>query len=110
MKIRGEQFGLKESTMEQIQAVLFRFPEVEKAIVYGSRAKGTQKSASDIDLALSGKNLNLTIQHRIENELDDLLLPYKFDVSIFEKIANTDLVDHINRKGKEFYSRNSASH
>ena len=52
------------------------FPEVDKAVLYGSRAKGNFKQGSDIDLTLYGNGLSLTILHKIENELDDLLMPY----------------------------------
>jgi predicted nucleotidyltransferase len=98
-------FGLKESDIELIQTVLSNYKEVYKVLIYGSRAKGTFKPASDIDLTLLGEKLNLTIQHKIENDLDDLMLPYLFDISIFNQILNTDLVEHINRDGIVFFER-----
>src|SRR6478752_8268971 len=97
--------GLNSLDIEKIQSVLNRYPAVEKAILYCSRAKGNFKPASDIDLTLVGKNLNLTIQQRIENELDDLLLPYKFDISIHHIISNKELLDHIERVGKLLYQQ-----
>ncbi|MFQ5543922.1 MAG: nucleotidyltransferase domain-containing protein [Nitrospiria bacterium] len=96
-------FGLKEHTIEQINAVFSHYPEVEKVILYGSRAKGDFKNGSDIDLTLEGKNLSLSIVHKIGNDLDDLLLPYTFDLSIFNQIDNPDLIDHIKRIGIVFY-------
>ena len=98
-------FGLKESDIELIQTVLSNYLEVDKVLIYGSRAKGTFKPASDIDLTLLGEKLNLTIQYKIENDLDDLMLPYLFDISIFNQISNTDLVEHINRVGIVFFER-----
>ena len=98
-------FGLKESDIELIQSVLSNYKEVDKVLIYGSRAKGTFKPASDIDLTLLGEKLNLTIQYKIENDLDDLMLPYLFDISIFNQISNTDLVEHINRDGIVFFQR-----
>ena len=95
--------GLNNIDIEKIQSVFALHSEVEKVILYGSRAKGTFKPASDIDLTLVGKKLNLTIQQKIENELDDLLLPYKFDISIYHQIANNELVEHIERVGKLFF-------
>jgi len=97
--------GLNEKDIVKIQSVLALNSEVEKVILYGSRAKGTFKPASDIDLTLFGKELNLTIQQKIENELDDLLLPYKFDISIYHQIANKELVEHIERVGKLFFAK-----
>lgn len=60
---------------------------------------------SDIDLAMTGKDLNLTILFEIENALDDLLFPYKIDLSIYWKIENADLLGHINQAGLVFYER-----
>lgn len=96
-------YGLKEQTIAQINSVFAHYPEVEQVILYGSRAKGTYKTGSDIDLTLKGSDLNLTIINKISNEIDDLLLPYSFDLSIFSQISNADLVDHINRVGVVFY-------
>jgi hypothetical protein len=47
----------------------------------------------------------LSKKWQIENELDDLLLPYKIDMSIFSQIDNPDLVSHIARVGQVFYER-----
>ncbi len=98
-------YGLSDKTIGQIQAVFSNFPEVDKAVLYGSRAKGNFKQGSDIDLTLYGNGLSLTILHKIENELDDLLMPYKIDLSIFEQIADPDVVDHIQRVGVVFYEK-----
>ena len=96
-------YGLSPKTIKSIQNLLSEYSEVEKAILYGSRAKGTFRNGSDIDLTLKGDKLTLSLLSKIENDLDDLLLPYKIDLSIFHKIENTDLIDHINRVGVDFY-------
>jgi predicted nucleotidyltransferase len=98
-------YGLKEETIEKINAVLSDFPQVEKAILYGSRAKGDFKRGSDIDLTLTGSGLTFKTLLRIDNELDDLLLPYHIDLSILENISNPDLIEHIGRVGVVFYER-----
>lgn len=98
--------GLNDTDIEKIRAVFKLHKEIEKAFLYGSRAKGTYKPASDIDLVLFGDALNLTIQQAIENELDDLLLPYKFDVSLFQQIENKELISHIERVGSVFFDNN----
>jgi predicted nucleotidyltransferase len=98
-------FGLEESDLKKIQSVFLKNPEVEKVVVYGSRAKGNYKAFSDVDLTLSGTDLNTLILQKIETELDDLLLPFLFDVSLFQQIENVDLVEHIHRVGKIFYEK-----
>jgi type I restriction enzyme S subunit len=96
------QFGLSNEDIDKIKVVLAKFTEIERVLIYGSRAKGTYKPASDIDLTLVGENLTLTTVQAIEHEIDDLLLPYKFDISIFHHISNPDLIAHINRVGVVF--------
>jgi len=99
-------FGLKEKTIQQICSVFANFPEVEKAVLYGSRVKGNYKNGSDIDLTLyGGEDLTLKVLYRIMNQLDDLLLPYTIDLSIFGSISDGDVVGHIQRVGVLFYKR-----
>jgi|SRR5437867_3553286 len=97
--------GLSGETVDRIRGVLAQFPEVEKAVLYGSRAKGDYKRGSDIDLALIGNDLNASVLSKINNALDDLPLPYKIDPSILRKISHTDLLDHIRRVGAIFYEK-----
>lgn len=98
-------FGLKDKDIQSIRQVFANHPNVEKVMLYGSRAIGNHRPNSDIDFAMIGNNLDLTEQFSIENELDDLLLPYKIDVVIFHTISNNDLADHIRRQGKVFYEK-----
>jgi predicted nucleotidyltransferase len=99
-------FGLKEATIEKICSVLARHPQIDKALLYGSRAKGNYKNGSDIDLTLvGGPDLTMTVLYRIMDEIDDLLLPYTFDLSIFNHISDPDVVDHIRRVGVTFYEK-----
>jgi predicted nucleotidyltransferase len=97
--------GLTDQTVAQIHEVLTRFPEVEKAVLYGSRAKGNFKPGSDVDLTLLGANVTPKILSRIQRELDDGLLPYRFDLSILAQITQADLIDHIRRVGVVFYEK-----
>ena len=99
------QYGLTENNLAQIKLVLKQFGEIEQAYLYGSRAKGNYKPASDIDLVLKGRQLNLRQLSNISLQLDDLLLPYKFDIAIYHQIDNDDLLDHINRVGVDLYSK-----
>ncbi|MCI0495848.1 nucleotidyltransferase domain-containing protein [candidate division KSB1 bacterium] len=99
-------FGLKNETIEKICAVFSRYPQIEKAVLYGSRAKGNHKNGSDIDLTLHGNaDLTMTVLYKIMEEIDDLLLPYTIDLSIFQDISDLDMVEHIKRVGVIFYAR-----
>ncbi len=101
----SDSFGLSGITIEKINTVFARYPEVETVSLYGSRAKGTFKNGSDIDLAMTGASLSQDIRSRIAQELDDLLLPYEIDLSIFGELHNDELAAHIRRVGKIFYTK-----
>jgi len=102
-------FGLKNETIKKICAVFYRYPQVEKAVLYGSRAKGNFKNGSDIDLTLLGNaDLTMTVLYKIMEEIDDLLLPYTIDLSIFRTISDPDVIEHIQRVGVIFYDRDDA--
>jgi len=98
-------YGLSDETIEQIRGVLARHPAIEKAVLYGSRAKGTFKPGSDIDLSLHGATITVNELGDIDSELDDLLLPYTFDLLIFDTLGHPKLREHIERVGKVFYQR-----
>ena len=98
----SSKFGLSPSEVHSIRAVLAAHPEVKRVLVYGSRAMGTQRKNSDIDLTLIAPNLTFDQLLKIENEPDDLLLPYKIDLSQLHTITNPALIDHIQRVRVEF--------
>jgi len=99
--------GLPLRTVERIKSGLSRFPEIEQATLYGSRALGRHRPGSDIDLSLSGSALSGTVLARIDTALDELLLPWRFDLSIREQLRSPDLIDHIERVGVPLYQRRS---
>ena len=78
---------------------------VKKAILYGSRAKGNYKPFSDIDITLVGDSLSRRDLNVVSRALDDLLLPYQIDLSLYDTLKNEDLIEHINHYGVEIFVR-----
>ena len=105
IELSNPEFGLKPESITKINAVFYSYPQIRQVILYGSRAKGTQRNGSDIDLTIQGEDVTLAQLLKIENELDELLLPYKIDLSLYHHIDNPDLIEHIRRIGKVFYPR-----
>jgi len=96
-------YGLTQHTLEQIINILTKNPKVEEVVLFGSRAVGNYREGSDVDLALKGKGLEMDELLKLSAELDELDLPYHFDLLIFEKIKHRDLLDHICRVGQTIY-------
>lgn len=97
--------GLSEKTIKQIRLVFSRHPQIEQVVIYGSRVKGTYHHGSDIDLTITKALPSFTNITGIETELDDLMLPYSIDLSLFRDIKNADLIEHIQRVGIVFYNK-----
>lgn len=98
-------FGLTSTTIQQILDVFSANPDVEEVILYGSRAMGNFRPGSDIDFALKGDDLTLQHINNIGLALDDLLLPYEFDLANYAHIDNDALLEHIKRVGHTFYKK-----
>lgn len=99
-------FGLSKTDFTSILATLQLFPEVDKAWIFGSRAKGNFHNGSDIDIAIAGNELKPEIVWRIAGILnEETSLPYKIDVVDFTHTAHKQLSEHISRVGIEIYHR-----
>jgi len=98
-------FGLDESVIAALNSVFATCPQIERVILYGSRAKGTYRNGSDIDLTIVGDDVTHDQLLSLANQLDDLLLPYKIDLSLQRQIENSDLLEHIRRVGVVFFAR-----
>lgn len=95
--------GLRADEEAKLLRVFDAVPELTHVILYGSRAKETHRPGSDVDLTLTG-TLSSHALLSLSNTIDDLLLPYKVDLSLMRSIDNTDLVEHIKRVGKVVFS------
>lgn len=98
-------FGLTQKQFQLIEDAISSFSDIEKVIIFGSRVTGKFRASSDIDLAVFGKNLNGTLINRLASALDDLPLPFMFDVLNYDTIQNRNLKDKINSQGKLFFER-----
>jgi len=104
----SQSIGLPDAAIAAIRQVLASHPEVEAAILYGSRALGRHRPASDIDLtligtAISGPAISAAALARIDADLDDLLLPWMIDLSCLASIDHPALLAHNERAGVELY-------
>jgi len=102
------QFGLSDQTLETVRDILASCPEVEKALVYGSRAMGNYRAGSDIDITLIGAQLSMDVLFKLVRLFDESNLPYMVDLSIMANINNPNLSDHIERVGQVLYQRDSS--
>lgn len=97
--IENEKYGLLESDINNVISTLLKNQNIHKIVLFGSRAKGTFKDGSDVDIALKGADLKLVDIINVSLEIDKLFLPYKFDFVIYDRIKEKTLIEHIDRVG-----------
>ena len=95
-------FGLTEHALELLIKLFEGFPEIEIVKIYGSRAIGNYYKGSDIDLAFYAKT-DRYLTATLLAELDELPLPYLFDVTNYYRIIHQPLKTHIDRVGIVIY-------
>lgn len=98
-------YGLENDVIESIISTLCQNQKITKVILFGSRAKDTFHAGSDVDLALIGLGINLDDILNVMIEIEKLNLPYKFDLIIYERIKESELIEHINRVGIVLFDR-----
>ena len=98
-------YGLSERSYKELIQILDSVPEVEEALIYGSRARGDFDHASDIDLSLSGRNLTKRSLRVLNDKLYDSHIPFFFDTHIFEDIRNPKFKANVLRDGQLLYKR-----
>ena len=98
-------FGLSQRDIELLRQTLSALPEVEEAIVFGSRAKGNAEPGADIDIALKGESVTEKTVLTLVTALEELPLPYFYDIVAYRNIQNQDLIEHIDRVGGVLYER-----
>ena len=97
-------FGLSRRDMVAIEVVLRSHSDIQKVVIFGSRAKGNFHPGSDIDLAIMNPHVSWSTLARMQDEFKETNLPYFVDLVDFSTLCHEDLKDHIIRVGKEIYS------
>jgi len=99
-------YGLSEQQLEEIKAILASYEAVEEVVLFGSRATGKHKKASDVDIAIKGKNADWSLALSIKDHLEEeTYLPFFFDVVAYSSITNAEFKKQIQSKGRILYRR-----
>lgn len=101
------EIGLSEKSLHELQSILSSFSEIEKVIVYGSRALGTFQNGSDLDLALLGNKVSFDTILKVKTVFSESYLPIFVDVLDYKSIKNIELKHHIDTFGKVIYQKQS---
>ena len=96
-----EMYGLSSAQCKELIRILSKYrSDISRAILFGSRARGDYKMASDIDIAVS---LRRPILPALSADFENSGLPYTVDIVEFETADNVRLIRNIRRDGKLIY-------
>ena len=98
--------GLKDAHREAIIAVIAANGRVERAVLFGSRATGTNTTTSDVDIALFGARLTLTDQARLAAAVEEIPMAQSVDLILYDSVRDRALREHIRDEGVEWFARN----
>ncbi|WP_432822861.1 nucleotidyltransferase domain-containing protein [Trichloromonas sp.] len=96
-------FGLAERHYAEMAQIFRRYPQIERVLIFGSRAKGTDKPWSDFDLAVIAPTLSDQNFAQLWNEIDELPLVFKLDLLHWDRLAQVTLKEKITQEGRRFY-------
>ena len=102
---RVAKLGLSQATLDKLNSVFKQHSNIDLVLIYGSRAKGNYRPGSDIDLTIKGSALEFAELMQIDDQIDDLLLPYTVDLSQYDQLTDAGLISHIDRVGVVIYNR-----
>lgn len=89
-----------EEIYQMIIAICKEF-SASRVVLFGSRAKGTNLTKSDIDIAVSGvKDIDM-----LEERLDEIPTLYKIDLVDLDHCKNQFLMEDIAQYGREIYKK-----
>jgi len=99
-------YGLSEKQLSEITGIISEFDQIEEAVLFGSRAIGTFKEASDVDIAIKGKKVTAGLAAKLKFMFEeDTYLPFFFDFIAYPAITNEKLKEHIDKKGAVLYRK-----
>ncbi len=95
--------ALRDKDLATLRATFRRFPAVREVRVFGSRATGTARRASDLDLAISAPEAPASEWQAVLEALEEAPIVYSFDIVRMEDTQNPRLLAAIERDGVAIY-------
>ncbi len=104
----NEKFGLSQKSLSEVIGVIRNYMEIDEAKLFGSRAMGNFKNGSDIDIAILGDAISLSLILKLKNDFEESSLPYFVDIVNYNSISNPELKRHIDQNGITLYVKSDS--
>ncbi|WAM31127.1 nucleotidyltransferase domain-containing protein [Caldicellulosiruptor naganoensis] len=108
MKVETKKFGIEEEILDKIIEIFKKYKQVKKACIFGSRARGDFKKASDVDICIWLEDNGENPIYKIEDELEEVNTILLFDIVTFNSITKESLKESIMKEGVVIYERENS--
>ncbi len=103
-----ERFGIAPASAAKLIALFEATPEMGRVWIYGSRARGDHRGASDIDLAVDAPDMPSADFSGLRAGLEDLGLVYRVDLLHLQSVLDEGFRARIERDRKLFWQSRTA--
>lgn len=100
--------GISNRFINELQSYCVRNDQIEKILLFGSRARGDYNRSSDMDLAIFTKKSTHTQQNLIEQDINEMSTPLKIDVVFMDRLTKEKLISNIRKDGVVIYEQGKA--
>jgi len=95
---------IDEKLVIELKEIFRKYKEVEKVILFGSRARGDNKYNSDIDICVVGEVMTHLTLAKINLDINDINTPLSFDLLSFNELNKKELINNILNEGVVIYN------
>ncbi len=95
--------AIREQDLKVLRSIFGRFSSIQKAAVFGSRATGNARRASDLDLAISAPEVTQEEWANIQEALEQAPIIYELDLVRPDLLTNIRLKEKIISEGVDIY-------
>ena len=95
---------INDKLLEDLRYIFIKYSEIDKVILFGSRARGDNKVNSDVDLCIFGEGITHLVYAKVTMDIEELNTPLSFDVLNFNELSKNELIDNILSEGVDIYN------
>lgn len=99
---------INDKLLKTLYDIFGKYSEIEKVILFGSRARGDNKANSDVDLCIFGEKLTHLVYAKVTMDINEINTPLSFDILNFNELNKKELIDNILKEGVEIYNGKKA--
>jgi uncharacterized protein len=101
--MKKNKFNIKQEWIDILYNIFEKTENLDKVILFGSRARGDHKLRSDIDLAI--QTVNIKASNYIINKIEESNILLKVDIIDLNYVESNKFLENVKNQGIVFWER-----